>query len=402
MVKREIFDIILRRLAQFDSVALVGPRQVGKTTLAREIVAEAGQKARYLDLESPSDRQLLDDPDSYFASYADQLIILDEVQRIPEIFQVLRGQIDQRRRMKGVGGKFLILGSASMDLLRQSSESLAGRISYIEMSPLTFREITSDNPNKANTEQNLIDDIWLKGGFPESYLREDGEASFQWRLDFIQTYLERDVPQFGLQVATEQLSRFWRMLANDQGELFNAQRFARSLGVSGHTISRYLDILEKLLLVRTLQPWSVNTGKRLVKSPRPFVRDSGILHALLGLQTNDALRSHAVSGKSWEGFVIENLISASIGKARPYFYRTGAGAEADLVLEFAPGKCWAIEVKLSSAPTVDRGFHNAADDVAAVRRILVHKGKERYPMRGGIEAMPLLEAMNDVSAEVGV
>ncbi len=402
MVKREIFDIILRRLAQFDSVALVGPRQVGKTTLAREIVAEAGQKARYLDLESPSDRQLLDDPDSYFASYADQLIILDEVQRIPEIFQVLRGQIDQRRRMKGVGGKFLILGSASMDLLRQSSESLAGRISYIEMTPLTFREITSDNPNKANTEQNLIDDIWLKGGFPESYLREDGEASFQWRLDFIQTYLERDVPQFGLQVATEQLSRFWRMLANDQGELFNAQRFARSLGVSGHTISRYLDILEKLLLVRTLQPWSVNTGKRLVKSPRPFVRDSGILHALLGLQTNDALRSHAVSGKSWEGFVIENLISASIGKARPYFYRTGAGAEADLVLEFAPGKCWAIEVKLSSAPTVDRGFHNAADDVAAVRRILVHKGKERYPMRGGIEAMPLLEAMKEVSAGVGV
>jgi hypothetical protein len=402
MIKREILDIVLRRLAQFDSVALVGPRQVGKTTLAREIAVEGGKKARYLDLESPSDRQLLDDPDSYFASYADQLIILDEVQRIPEIFQVLRGQIDQRRRMKGGGGKFLILGSASMDLLRQSSESLAGRISYIEMTPLTFREITSDNPNKAKTEQNLIDDLWLKGGFPESYMREDEEASFQWRLDFIQTYLERDVPQFGLQVATEQLARFWRMLANDQGELFNAQRFARSLGVSGHTISRYLDILEKLLLVRTLQPWSVNTGKRLVKSPRPFVRDSGILHALLGLQTNDALRSHAVSGKSWEGFVIENLISASSGKARPYFYRTGAGAEADLVLEFAPGKCWAIEVKLSSAPTVDRGFHNAADDIEAERRIIVYKGKERFPMRGGIEAMPLLEAMNEVSAEVGV
>ncbi len=401
MIKREIFDTVLRRLTQFDSVALVGPRQVGKTTLAREVAAEVGTKARYLDLESPSDRQLLDDPDAYFSSYLEHLIILDEVQRIPEIFQVLRGQIDQRRRMKGNAGKFLILGSASMDLLRQSSESLAGRISYVEMTPLTFREITRDNSNNDTNNQNLIDDLWLKGGFPESYMREDKEASFQWRLDFIQTYLERDIPQFGLQVATEQLARFWRMLANDQGELFNAQRFARSLGVSGHTIARYLDILEKLLLVRTLQPWSVNTGKRLVKSPRPFVRDSGILHALLNLQTMDALRSHAVSGKSWEGFVIENLISACRGKARPYFYRTGAGAEADLVLEFAPGRCWAIEVKLSSAPTVDRGFHNAADDIAAERRILVHKGKERFPMRGGIEAMPLMDAMNEVSEAAG-
>ena len=401
MIRREIFDLVDRRLDQFDSVALLGPRQVGKTTLAREIAAGAGQKTRYLDLESPSDRQLLDDPDSYFSAYADHLIILDEVQRAPEIFQVLRGQIDQRRRMEEEAGKFLILGSASMDLLRQSSESLAGRISYVEMAPLSFREIIKNEQNRNGNEQTVIDGLWLKGGFPESYIRQDDDASLQWRLDFIQTYLERDIPQFGLQVATDQLARFWRMLANDQGELFNAQRFARSLGVSGHTISRYLDILEKLLLVRTLQPWSVNTGKRLVKSPRPFVRDSGILHALLNLQSMDALRSHAVSGKSWEGFVIENLIGASRGKARPYFYRTGAGAEADLVLEFAPGQCWAIEVKLSSTPTVDRGFHNAADDIAAVRRILVHKGKERFPMRGGIEAMPLLDAMNEISAEVG-
>lgn len=401
MINREIYELVRRRLAQFDSVALVGPRQVGKTTLARMIAAGAGTKTRYLDLESPSDRQLLDDPDSYFSAYSDHLIILDEVQRVPEIFQVLRGQIDQRRRMEEKAGKFLILGSASMDLLRQSSESLAGRISYVEMAPLTFREIISDNKNRTENEQSLIDGLWLKGGFPESYIRQDEDASLQWRLDFIQTYLERDIPQFGFQVATDQLARFWRMLANDQGELFNAQRFARSLGVSGHTISRYLDILEKLLLVRTLQPWSVNTGKRLVKSPRPFVRDSGILHALLNLQSMDALRSHAVSGKSWEGFVIENLIDASRGKARPYFYRTGAGAEADLVMEFAPGQCWAIEVKLSSAPTVDRGFHHAADDISAERRILVHKGRERFPMRGGIEAMPLLDAMNEISAAVG-
>ncbi|MCP4237352.1 MAG: ATP-binding protein [Aestuariibacter sp.] len=402
MIYREIFNLVNRRLAQFDSVALVGPRQVGKTTLARAIAAGAGDKTRYLDLENPSNRKLLDDPDSYFTAYADHLIILDEVQRMPEVFQVLRGQIDQRRRMEGRAGKFLILGSASMDLLRQSSESLAGRISYVEMTPLTFREVMNDDQSGARNEQDPIDGLWLKGGFPESYMRQYEDASLQWRLDFIQTYLERDIPQFGLQVVTDQLSRFWRMLANDQGELFNAQRFARSLGVSGHTISRYLDILEKLLLVRTLQPWSVNTGKRLVKSPRPFVRDSGILHALLNLRSLDALRSHVVSGKSWEGFVIENLIDACRGRARPYFYRTGAGAEADLVLEFAPGRCWAIEVKLSGAPTVDRGFHNAADDVEAERRILVYKGQEPFPMRGGIEAMPLLDAVNAVSGEVGV
>ena len=397
MIHREAYEPVRHRLAQFDSVAIIGPRQVGKSTLARQIAQEHGDNARYLDLEQPSDRQMLEDPEDYFNQYAEHLIILDEIQRAPEIFQVLRGQIDQRRRMEGRGGKFLILGSASMDLLRQSSESLAGRISYVELVPLHLREIIRNKQANDLSDNQFIDDLWLKGGFPESYTRQDQEASLQWRLDFIQTYLERDIPQFGLQVATDQLARFWRMLANDQGELFNAQRFARSLGVSGHTIARYLDLLEKLLLVRSLQPWSVNTGKRLIKSPRPFVRDTGILHALLNLRDMDSLRTHSVSGKSWEGFVIESLIAAANNKARPCFYRTSAGAEADLVLEFSPGKCWAIEVKLSSAPTVDRGFHNAADDVEAERRILVHRGREKFGMRGEIEAMPLLQAMTEVS-----
>ncbi|MES2663268.1 MAG: ATP-binding protein [Pseudomonadota bacterium] len=395
MILRECLNLVKNRLENFDSVALLGPRQVGKTTLSQEIVASYSSKTRYLDLENPRDRQQLNDPEAYFSMYADHLIVLDEIQRVPEIFQILRGQIDARRRMQTKGGKFLILGSASMDLLRQSSESLAGRISFIELTPLTIREILADKiePNSKTQE---IDQLWLKGGFPQSYLRDNLEISLQWRQDFIQAYLERDVPQLGIQVVTEQLGLFWRMLANDQGELFNAQSYARSIGVSGNTVARYLEILEKLLLIRTLQPWSINTGKRLIKSTRPFIRDSGILHALLNLRSIDDIRSHSVVGKSWEGFVIESLINTCSGKARPYFYRSAAGAEADLVLEFAPGKCWAIEIKLSSSPTLDRGFHNAADDLKAERKILVYKGEERFPMRGGVEAMSLLDAMDEI------
>lgn len=398
MIRRESLELVKTRLAQFDSVALIGPRQVGKTTLAREIAADLKGTARYLDLENPQDRRLLDDPVAYFSAYTEQLIILDEIQRLPEIFSVLRGQIDERRRMGSKGGKFLILGSAALDLLRQSSESLAGRISYVELGPLSAREIKMSQAEPGNS----LDRLWVQGGFPPSYLRTNQAESLQWRIDFIQTYLERDLPQFGLRVVTDQLDRFWRMLANDQGELFNAQRYAKSLGVSGHTVMRYLDILDKLLLVRILRPWHANTGKRLVKSPRPFIRDSGLVHALLNLKSMDDVRSHAVSGKSWEGFVIENLIGAGIGRVRPYFYRSGAGAEADLVLEFVPGRCWAIEIKLSTAPTVDRGFHNAADDMDAERRLLVYKGQERFPMRGGVEAMSLIDAMNEVSGAAKV
>lgn len=393
MLNREALPLLLKRLDQFDSVALLGPRQVGKTTLARQIADTAGRSAQYLDLERPADRRLLDDPDAYFTMHAKDLIVLDEIQRAPEIFRVLRGQIDERRRMGGAGGKFLILGSASMDLLRQSSESLAGRISYLELTALNAREVQS-------VDGASLDRLWLQGGFPPSYTRDDSEESLQWRRDFIQTYLERDLPQFGFNVDNEQIDRFWRMLANDQGELFNAERFARSLGVSGHTVTRYLEILEKLLLVRVLRPWSANNGKRLIKSPRPFIRDSGLLHAMLDLRHTDDIRRHSVAGKSWEGFVIENLVGATLGRAKPYFYRSSGGAEADLVLEFAPGKCWAIEIKLSSAPTVDRGFHNAADDLGAERRLLVYKGSARFPMRGGVEAMPLTQAMSEISAAV--
>lgn len=400
MIYREAEHIVQTRLAQFDSVALIGPRQVGKTTLAHQVAARWGSGAKYLDLENPSDRRLLDDPVAYLSGNDDRLIVLDEIHRAPGIFQVLRGQIDERRRMDRKNGKFLVLGSASMELLRQSSESLAGRISYVELAPLTLREVRGHGIAAAEGPVTDIDRLWLQGGFPPGYLYNDEGTSLRWRFDFIQTYLERDLPQFGLQVNTERMDRFWRMIANDQGELFNAQRYARSLGVSGHTVTRYLEALQRLLMIRLLQSWHANTGKRLVKSPRPYVRDSGILHALLNLRTTDDLRSHPVAGKSWEGFVIENLVSAAAGRARPYHYRTGAGAEIDLVLEFAPGNCWAIEIKLSSAPTIGRGYLNAVDDIGAERRLLVHKGAESFPMRHGVEAMPLLEAMNEVSVAV--
>lgn len=398
MIVREAQKIVQNRLTHFDSVALTGPRQVGKTTLAHQIVAEWGNEAKYLDLEKPTDRRLLHDPVAYLSGHIDQLIVLDEIHRTPEIFQVLRGQIDERRRLGKGYGRFLILGSASMSLLRQSSESLAGRISYVELVPLTLREVLFHEATSTKQQSAELDRLWLRGGFPPSYLYTDEDVSVQWRTDFIRTYLERDLPQFGFQVETETIERFWRMLANDQGELFNAQRFARSLGVSGHTVMRYLDILQRLLLVRLLPPWHSNTGKRLTRSPRPFVRDSGILHALLNLRTADDLLSHSVVGKSWEGFVIENIMSVAVDRAKPYFYRTSAGAEIDLVLEFAPDKCWAIQINLSSAPTVKRGFYNAADDINAERRILVHRGKDRFPMRHGVEAMPLIEVLNDVSA----
>jgi len=253
MLTRNAFDVVKNRLSNFDSVAVLGPRQTGKTTLARQIADETGGGASYLDLESAVDRRKLDDPEAYFAANREKLIVLDEIQRAPEIFQVLRGEIDARRRQNGKVGKFLLLGSASMDLLRQSSESLAGRISFVELTPLQPDEIANVGPES-------IDNLWLRGGFPQSFLRESDAASLQWRLDFIRTYVERDIPKFGLQVDAERLELFWRMLANDQGELFNAQRYARSLGVSGHTVARYLEILDKLLLVRNLKPWFANSN----------------------------------------------------------------------------------------------------------------------------------------------
>ena len=401
MIHRDIKQLIQYRLERFDSVALLGPRQVGKTTLARQIADEWGGNAQYLDLESRAHRERLgDNPLEFFSHHSKQLIVLDEIHRTPEIFQDLRVQIDEHRMNKS-RGRFLILGSASMVLMRQSSESLAGRISFVDMAPLNCSEVWRHAIEHSEKPDGVVDHLWLNGGFPRAYV-QDSEDSCQWRRDFIQTYLERDLPQFGLRISSDKMDIFWRMIAMDQGGLFNAKRYSEAMNVSGNTVRHYRDISKQLLMVRELQPWFRNFDKRLVKSPRVYIRDSGILHALLELQTYDNLMAHTVVEKSWEGFVIENLVQSASGRARPYFYRTSAGAEIDLVLEFTVGKCWAFEIKLSNRPTVTRGFYTATNDIQAERRIVVIPGTRSSLMRHDIEIMPLLAAMNDVKREVNV
>ncbi len=379
MITRRLAPLLRHLLDRSPAVALLGPRQVGKTTLALNIAAT--RPSLYLDLESPADRARLSDPEAYLASHADELVVLDEVHRMPEILQIPRGAIDRGRRAGRKAGGFLLLGSASMDLLHQSGESLAGRIAFAELRPLDILETGSDR----------MDSLWVRGGFPESLLAPTDADSARWRRDFIRTYLERDIPQFGRRIAAETLRRFWTMLAHHQSRLFNAAEFARGLGVDGKTVAGYLDLLMDLLLVRRLPPWHRNAGKRLVKSPKIYVRDSGLVHALLGLRDLEAILGHPVAGGSWEGWVIETLIAAAPDGTEASFYRTAAGAEIDLVLSLPNDRLWAIEVKRSLQPNVERGFHVACDDLRPERRLVVYPGAERFPMGHGIETTGLAE-----------
>ncbi|HSX92429.1 MAG TPA: ATP-binding protein [Hydrogenophaga sp.] len=372
---------LLRQLLQeFPAVAILGPRQVGKTTLAMELLAMDGA-TQYLDLESPADAAKLADPLSYFESRRDRLVVIDEVQRAPDLFPVLRGVIDQRRRQGQRAGQFLLLGSATGALLAQSAESLAGRIAYMELQSLTINEVPSDDAQR----------LWLRGGFPESLLARSDSASLRWRQQFISTYLERDIPQLGPRIPAETLRRLWTMLAHEQGQLLNASKLATSLAVSGQTVTRYIDLLCDLMLVRRLLPWADNGGKRLVRAPKVYVRDSGLVHALLGLGQLDEVLSHPVVGGSWEGWVIENLLAVLPEGAQSFFYRSSAGAELDLVLDLPRKQRWAIEVKRSTAPTVGRGFHQAAGDIDATARFVVHSGTDAYPLSADIEAIPVAE-----------
>ena len=379
MITRRAAKDVRMALGRQAAVALIGPRQVGKTTLARQI-ADVDNNV-YLDLEKSTDRDRLAEPWLFLERYADRLVIIDEVHRAPELFRELRGLIDEGRRAGRRTGRFLILGSASMDLLRQSSESLAGRIEYVALHPFDVLEAAPDDE--------ALRRLWVRGGFPESFLAGNDAGSLAYRLNFIATYLERDMPQFSPHpVPATTLERLWRMLAHGQGSLLNASALAASLSISAPMVTRYVDLMTDLLLVRRLPPFIANTRKRLVKSPKVYVRDSGLVHGLLGIQDELTLTGHPVMGASWEGFVIENLLAVAPWRTLPSFYRTAAGAEIDLVLEL-PGRAapWAIEIKHSLAPRPTRGFHHALEDVRPEKAFVVYAGTERYPLTREVEVV---------------
>lgn len=382
MIDRRIESALRHRLASVvPAVVLLGSRQVGKTTLARKIAADWPSGAVYLDMERPADRQRLGDADAYLRAQAPKLVVIDEIHRLPELFATLRGIIDDRRAEGQRHGHFLLLGSAALDLMQQSSETLAGRVAYLDMGPVDMLEAEA-----AGIPEHML---WCRGGFPDSLLAHDERDSFEWRQDFIRSYLERDVPMFAPRLPSQTLGRLWTMLAHQQGGLLNQAQLAASLGVSAPTVGRYVDLLTDLQLVRRLSPWAANVGKRLVKTPKVYVRDSGILHALLGLGSVDEVLGHPVAGASYEGLVLETLIGCAAGTYKPHFYRTQDGAEIDLVLERGGRPEMAIEVKRSTAPSPTRGFGQACEDLGIEQRFVVYPGQEQFALRHGAQAIDL-------------
>lgn len=383
MIDRKIYPFLKEALARQAAVVLLGPRQVGKTTLAQELGKE--ESSIYLDLEWPEDRQKLENPGLFFGKHEDILVILDEIHRVPEIFQPLRTIIDQGRRKNKGTGRFLLLGSASLELLNQSGESLAGRVEYIDLPPLNCLEIKED--------ENELNQLWLRGGFPDSFLAKNEKNSLAYRMSFIRTYLEREIPQFGSRIASQTLERFWTMLAHSQGSIINASQLSRSLMLSAKTVTSYVDLFTDLLLVRKIPPYYANIKKRMVKSPKVYIRDSGLLHGLLGIRDFENLLGHPIIGNSWEGFVLENLINCSPVGTKSSFYRTSGGAEVDLVLEL-PGKQapWVFEVKHGTMGKLNKGFYYAVEDIAPEKSFVVHKGKDSFPIDQQTEALSLFDA----------
>ncbi|HWM90710.1 MAG TPA: ATP-binding protein [Thermoanaerobaculia bacterium] len=384
---RKIQGQIEARLADFPVVAVLGPRQCGKTTLVRETVGSLPGVV-YLDLERPSDLNKLRDPELFFSLQRSQgtasLFCLDEIQRIPEIFPLLRSLADEERR----NGQFLLLGSASRDLLRQTSETLAGRITYLELTPFLASEIPKDDPG-------AIPRLWFRGGFPRSFLAASDESSRAWRESFTRTFLERDIPQLGFNVPAATLHRLWRMLAHLHGQTLNSSQLGAALGVSHTTVRSYLDLLTQTFMVRLLEPFAANTKKRIVKSPKVYLRDSGILHSLLQIDSLDNVLAHPVCGTSWEGLVIENVIAALPGW-QAGFYRTSDGAEIDLILERGRRRI-AVECKASTAPAVSRGFWSALDDLDIEEAWVVAPVAEVYPIRERVRVTPLRALVDHVA-----
>jgi predicted AAA+ superfamily ATPase len=387
MIPRRLEKRIIQRISSNPVVALLGSRQVGKTTLARDL--KPGKPIHYLDLERPSDLAKLADPELYLGKFADHLIVLDEIQRLPDIFPVLRSLVDERRRAGENAAQFLLLGSASPDLLRQTSETLAGRISYLEMTPLMLNEVMA-----ADDSMGAMDRHWFRGGYPGSYLAADDPAASQWCDDFVTSYAERYLPQLGVAVSPVILRRLCGMLAHVQGCTVNASKLAASLGIDGKSVRHYMNLLEGLYLLRSLPAWSRNAGKRLVKSPKTYWRDSGLLHALAGLGDIEQVLGHPLCGHSWEGYCIEQILAALPPNVSASHYRTQAGAEVDLVLEYPDGEIHAIEIKRTLSPKLTPAFSESLRTLGATKATYLIPQGETFPLSKDVDAMSLPSFLN--------
>ncbi len=388
LLSRDLGIDLLKSLGAFPVVALLGPRQVGKTTLAHQLRWE-GADPLYLDLELDSDLRKLDEAELYLRRQTGRLIVIDEIQRRPQLFPLLRALVDERIRGGESAGQYLVLGSASRDLLRQSSESLAGRIAYLELSPFGITEVHAAGVLD-------LDRLWLRGGFPSSYLAADDETSWQWRGSFVSTYLERDIPQLGTRLPAELTRRLWSMISVNPGGQLNAARLAGALGISGHTVRHYLDVLTDLYMLRQLKPWSGNVTKRLVKSQKIYVRDSGLAHRLSNVPDMEALLGSPLCGQSWEAFAIEQILTRLPDTWKSSYYRTAAGAEIDLVMEGPRSEVVAAEIKRTATPKPSRGFHQGCVDIGATRRYAITPLAERFPLANDVEAIGLKELVREL------
>jgi uncharacterized protein len=392
MYRRRISKSFVAAIQRFPVVGLLGPRQVGKTTFARSLPEPPGKKIVYLDLERDSDRRKLDDAESYLSNLSGALVVLDEIQRMPEIFPLLRSLVDERIHRGEQTGQFVVLGSASRDLLRQSSESLAGRITYLDLAAFTLGEFEPSTCDRA-----FIERMWIRGGYPASFLAADDATSWEWRRSFIETYLERDIPQLGPRLPAERLRRFWSMLAHGQAEPWNGAKIASGLEVSGHTARHYLDVLADLGMVRLLKPWAGNSRKRLVRTPKAYVRDSGLVHRMTNVPDLDTLLGHPICGHSWEGFAVEQLLTFASPDFEATYFRTAAGHEIDLVLEGPRSRVLAIEIKRTRTPTVAPGFLVGCEEIGAAERWIVVPDGETYSVGSDTRVIGLRDLVEKIA-----